>query len=153
MPTKPKNVRFFSNSCLFIFACTVFVANPITLYPSDAYSLNVFVMLSFFSSDRWQFAIIFSGAPRTKTWSSLALVCCQTVVIVLVMGSNTYSSTILIIPDMLGSSFGIELLGLHWIIFAAMFMAGVLLSAKKSEGDKHGHRGSAENKHAGKGAA
>ncbi|MBI2142670.1 DUF1189 family protein [Candidatus Woesearchaeota archaeon] len=70
-----------------------------------------------------------------------------------VFAVSTYSSTILIIPDMLGSSFGIELLGLHWIIFAAMFMAGVLLSAKKAEGDKHGHRGSAENKHAGKGAS
>ncbi|GEM_PF-3906431 len=66
---------------------------------------------------------------------------------------STYSSTILVVPDMLGSRFGIELLGIHWMLFAAMFAAGVLLSAKKSEGDKHGHRGSAENKHAGKGAA
>lgn len=66
---------------------------------------------------------------------------------------SIYSSTIFIIPDMLGSSFGIELLGVHWVLFAAMFIAGVLLSAKKAEGDKHGHRGSAENKHTGKGAA
>ncbi|MBI2574258.1 DUF1189 family protein [Candidatus Woesearchaeota archaeon] len=66
---------------------------------------------------------------------------------------SIYSSTILVVPDMLGSSFGIELLGINWALFAAMFTAGVLLSAKKAEGDKHGHRGSAENKHAGKGAS
>ena len=66
---------------------------------------------------------------------------------------GTYSSIVLVVPDMLGSSLGMELFSIPWIAFAAMFATGILLNAEKIEGEKHGHRGDTKDKHTGKGAA
>ena len=64
---------------------------------------------------------------------------------------SCYSLTVLVIPQMLGYSFGIDLLGIEWLVFAALFISAILLSAKK--GGQHGRGRSAEDKHTGEGAA
>ncbi len=64
---------------------------------------------------------------------------------------SCYSLTVLVIPQMLGYSFGFDLLGIEWLGFAALFISGILLSSKK--GGQHGRGRSAEDKHTSEGAA
>ncbi len=64
-----------------------------------------------------------------------------------------YSSTVLVVPELLGDAIGIGFLGIHWLAFTAMFAAGILIGGKRSEVDKHGRGRDTENKQLGKGAA
>ena len=62
-----------------------------------------------------------------------------------------YSLTVLLVPQVVAKSMGIDTLGLELPMFAVLFVAAILVSSKK--GDTHGHRRNSENKHTGKGTA
>lgn len=66
---------------------------------------------------------------------------------------TTYSLTALVIPDMLSSVLGANLLGVQWLLFSVLLITGILITSKKSRGDKHGRGRDTEDKQPGKGTA